>query len=49
VLRPGQIRLSSVVADPSLWPRVTMRNLARNQDACKGAVVGIGYTLRVKQ
>ncbi|MEA2219533.1 MAG: hypothetical protein QOJ35_2159 [Solirubrobacteraceae bacterium] len=42
-LRPGTTRLHSLVLSPSLWPRVSMRDLPTNQDACKGAVVSLRY------
>lgn len=49
VLRPGRTSLSALVSEPSLWPRISMRNLSRNQDACHGAVVGLDYTMRVER
>jgi len=42
-LRPGSTRLSAVVADSAVWPRVSMHDLPTNQDACKGVVVSLGY------
>ena len=44
VLPPGRARLSTLVREASLWPRIAMRNLRSNQDACKGAVVRLDYT-----
>jgi len=42
-LRPGSARLSALVASSSNWPRIAMRDLPTNQDACRGAVVALTY------
>ncbi len=42
-LRPGSTRLSALVPDSSGWPRVFMRDLPTDQDACKGVVVSLDY------
>jgi len=44
VLRPGRAQLSTLVPEASLWPRIAMRDLPSNQDACKGALVRMEYT-----
>ncbi len=44
LLAPGTTALSSLVADSSLWPRVSMTDLPVNQDACKRAVVSLEYS-----
>jgi hypothetical protein len=43
LLHPGSTQLSSLVADSSKWPKVSMHNLSTNQDACKGASVSFDY------
>jgi len=43
LLRPGSTRLSSLAASSWHWPRISMRDLPTNQDACKGAVVALTY------
>jgi hypothetical protein len=43
-LEPGSTRLSALVSDPSLWPRVSMRDLPSDQDACKGAILSLHYS-----
>jgi hypothetical protein len=47
VLRPGTTRLSALVRDRALWPQLAMRDLPRNQDACKGAGIRLDYTMRL--
>ncbi len=42
-LRPGSTRLSALVANSSVWPRVSMHDLPTNQDACKGVGVSLHY------
>lgn len=37
VLPPGETALGELVPDQRLWPRVSMLDLPRNQDACRGA------------
>jgi len=37
-------QLSRLAGDSALWPRIAMRDLAVNQDVCKGAVVRLDYT-----
>jgi hypothetical protein len=44
VLHPGRSQLSALVADSTLWPQISMRNLPTNQDACKDAVLSLDYT-----
>jgi len=44
MLRPGRTRLSALVADRALWPRISMRNLPVDQEACKGAVLRLDYS-----
>lgn len=46
-LRPGTTRMSALVADRSLWPRLAMRDLPRNQDACRGVVLRLRYGMLV--
>ena len=43
LLRPGHTRLSTLVRDASVRPRIGMRDLASDQGACKGAVVRLDY------
>ena len=43
LLRPGSTRLSSLAAGSWRWPRISMRDLPTNQDACRGAVVALTY------
>jgi hypothetical protein len=43
LLRPGSTRLGTLVANSSTWPRISMRDSSTNQDACKGAVLALGY------
>jgi len=42
-LLPGRTRLSALVESSSSWPRISMRDLPTNQDACKGAVMALTY------
>jgi hypothetical protein len=42
-LPPGRARMSALVPDSRLWPRVAMRNLPINQDACKDADLTLAY------
>jgi hypothetical protein len=42
-LRPGRTQLSAIVSDSGLWPRLGMRNLPINQDACKDAGLRLDY------
>jgi hypothetical protein len=43
LLHPGITRLSALVPNSTVWPRVSMNDLPTNQDACKGVVVSLGY------
>lgn len=45
VIAPGTTRLSALVSDCLLWPQVSMRDVPRNQNACKGAVVGLDHAV----
>jgi hypothetical protein len=42
-LLPGNTTLGELGSDPSLWPRVGMRDLPINQDACKNARITLDY------
>jgi hypothetical protein len=42
-LPPGGAQLSALVSDSRLWPRLGMRNLPINQDACKDAHLTLAY------
>jgi hypothetical protein len=42
-LQPGDAQLSAFVSDSRLWPRLSMRNLPINQDACKDAHLTLTY------
>jgi hypothetical protein len=44
VLPPGSTRLSALVSDSSVWPRVSMHDLPTNQDACQDAVLALDYS-----
>lgn len=46
-LRPGTTRLSALVGDRSLWPQLAMHDLPRNQDACRGARIGLDLAMRL--
>jgi hypothetical protein len=43
LLRPGSTRLSSLAGGSANWPRISMRDLPTNQDACQGAIVALTY------
>jgi hypothetical protein len=43
LLAPGATRLSALVANTSLLPRIAMHDLSTNQDGCRGAVVSLKY------
>jgi hypothetical protein len=43
VLRPGSTSLSTLRPNSATWPRVAMRDLPVNQDACRGARVSLTY------
>jgi hypothetical protein len=43
VLAPGRTPLSTLRPDSATWPRVAMRDLLVNQDACRGARVSLTY------
>jgi len=46
VLGPGSTPLSTLRPDSATWPRVAMRDLPFNQDACRGARLSLTYTAR---
>ena len=46
-LAPGTTRLSALVGNPALWPQLAVHDLPRDQDACKGADVGLHYTMQL--
>jgi hypothetical protein len=43
VLHPGSTRLSALVSDSSVWPRVSMHDLSTNQDACQDVVLALAF------
>jgi hypothetical protein len=42
-LEPGSTALSTLRPDSATWPRVAMRDLPVNQDACRGARLSLTY------
>lgn len=46
VLSPGSTPLSTLRPDSATWPRVAMRDLPVNQDACRGARLSLAYSGR---